>query len=703
MYNKLFCFVAATALLASCSADDFADRNEQTDGPGINFGVTASATDGFSRGGAACSSQSIILKSDNSSDSLAVYVESAPGFLDAKSVSRGAPVTDAGFKAFQVYAFLYRDEAVVAPSLFFEEPVKKENGSWTTETIYYWPTAAESKLAFFGVSPQDAMSDGRYGVRFDQYQIPGNQNDAVITYLTPAAAADQPDLMVASTDKMNGKDTPGFKVPMQFKHILSQVRFEVGAEMQNGVINSITLTNIAKQGYYRHNNPDQPWILDQDGTDDTMDITIDVEKDMSETSAPGTGINTLEQTLMLLPQQLTADNKLIVNFTKADGTVRTMEAPLSGQWAMGGSTVYRINIKPDYTLEFAETEIPALDAHYEKFQITVNSDKLQNGWTLTSNYPNDVFFTTVQTQLQKDGFWIDNKKGNSSLDGMGTQTVYVYVTENVGTGENRDIKLTLTPKGIDNPASVEKSVMQYAPALTADGAIGVEQIFDMNRYPWGFKFDDVKVTYTYPSATDRLSRLLLEGYKWLLFDSNWLAPILGIEKLPSFVKKGSGTTICTFHLSDIQFNEAQSATDGRANTWLLYSYDGFSAINALDSYFSGNANIKKTITPPDASLDNVTNYAAYMVMKNCNKFSEKFETHNNVTITVAVLAEADCVWYLPASGQYDQVGGAVNLTDTYWTSTSDTGYDNAYSYTSGVLNLESRLEERKIVAVRSLR
>lgn len=134
---------------------------------------------------------------------------------------------------------------------------------------------------------------------------------------------------------------------------------------------------------------------------------------------------------MLLPQQLTADNKLIVNFTKADGTIRNMEAPLSGQWAMGGSTVYRINIKPDYTLEFAETETPALDAHYEKFQITVNSDKLQNGWTLTSNYLNDVFFTSVQTQLQKDGFWIDNKKGSSSLDGMGTQTVYVYVTENM--------------------------------------------------------------------------------------------------------------------------------------------------------------------------------------------------------------------------------------------------------------------------------
>lgn len=707
MNNKFFYIVAASAFLAACSADDLTDWNEQPGGPGINFGASAPTSDNVSRGGAAYSSQSIILKSDNSADSLAVYVESNPGFIGERTVSRGTPVTADNFNAFSVSAFYYRDNTVTTPSEFFIETVTRQatGDAWSTETIYYWPTTEGSQLSFLGVSPSDISTNSAYGVTLDATSESGYS----LTYTAPEGAENQPDLMLAVADKQNGHNQTGYKVPMQFRHLLSQVRFEVGTEMQNGTINSITLDGIASQGTYSAaSGTTGAWMLTEGAT---SSYTIDVRAAMSNSTASGTGINRVEQTLMMLPQSLTGAT-LTISFTKEGATEPTvLTAPLSGQWTLGGSTVYRINIKPDYTLEFAEAEIPALDAHYEKFEINVNSDKLPGGWTLTSNYPNDVFFTSQLSEMQKEGYWIDNKKGESSVTGTGKQHFYVYVTENALdangnlTNTDRNIELILTPNGVENAEAVKLPVTQYCPALSADGSLGAERILDPNKYPWGFKFDNVTVTYTYPSATGVLGGLLLGAYKWLIFDSNFLGPLLGITKLPDYVVKGSGTTICTFNLGSIQFNEAQSRTDGRSNSWHLYNYDGYSAVNALDSYFGSNPNIVRTITPEGASFDIVSNYAAFMVLKNCNKFKEEERTQGNTTITVAVLAEADCVWYLPASEQYSLISNVANLTEgtKYWTSTSDTGYDNAYTFTahSTINPPESRMTDYNIVAVRS--
>lgn len=704
MNNKFFYIVAASAFLAACSADDLTDWNEQPGGPGINFGASAPTSDNISRGGAAYSSQSIILKSDNSADSIAVYVESNPGFINERTVSRGAHVTADNFNAFSVSAFYYRDETVAVPTEFFKEKVTRQaGGAWSTETIYYWPTTEGSQLAFLGVSPSDISVNPAYGATLTATSESGYS----LTYTAPSGAENQPDLMLAVAGKQNGHNQTDYKVPMQFKHILSQVRFEVGTEMQNGTINSITLDGIASSGTY--DGAAGAWTLVAGAT---ASYIIDVDAAMSTSTASGTGINRVEQTLMMLPQTLTADSKLTITFTK-DGATEpiVLTATLSGAWALGGSTVYRINIKPDYTLEFAETEIPALDAHYEKFEINVSSDKLPAGWTLTSNYPNDVFFTSQLSEMQKEGYWIDNKKGESSVTGTGNQHFYVYVTENAldASGNlantDRNIELILTPKGVENPEDVKLSVTQYCPALSADGLLGAERILDPNKYPWGFKFDNVKVTYTYPSATSILGGALLGFYRWLIFDSEFLRGWLGISKLPSYVVKGSGTTICTFNLNSIQFNEAQSTTDGKVNSWHLYNYDGYSVVNALDSYFGSNPNIVRTITPEGASFDIVSNYAAFMVLKNCNKFREEEKTQGGNTVTVAVLAEADCVWYLPASEQYTLISNVANLTEgtKYWTSTSDTGYDNAYTFTahSTINPPESRMTEYNVVAVRS--
>lgn len=704
MNNKFFYIVAVAAFLAGCSADDLTDWKEQSGGLGINFGASAPTSDDVSRGGAASSSQSFILKSDNSADSLAVYVESNPGFIAAGTVSRGAPTTDVDFSAFSVSAFYYRDAAADVPSLFFEEEVTRQaGGAWSTGTIYYWPTTEGSQLAFLGVSPSDIASNSFYGVTLDA----GSESGYSLTYTAPDEAESQPDLMVAVAGKQNGHNQTGYRVPMQFSHILSQVSFVVGSEMQDGTINSITLDGIAASGTY--SGADGKWTLVEG---DVRSYTIDINKPMSTDTPPDDGINTVEQTLMMLPQTLSADSRLTVMFTKEGATEPTvLTASLAGTWLMGGSTVYRINIKPDFTLEFAESGIPPLDAHYEKFEINVRSENLPEGWTLTSNYPDDVFFTSELSEMQRAGYWIENKKGKNTVSGVGNQHFYVYVTENALdengnlTNTDRNIELILTPnKDVDSP-DVTLAVTQYCPALSADGSLGAERILDPGKYPWGFKFDNVTVTYTYPSADNFWGLIFLEAYKWLIFDSVYISGWLGITTMPDYVVRGSGTTICTFNLSDIQFNAAQSVDDGRVNSWNLYNYDGYSAVNALDSYFGSNPNIVRTITPEDVSFDIISNYAAFMVLKNCNKFSEGSQQQGDATLSFAVLAETDCVWYLPASGQYSMISNVANLTEgtKYWTSTSDASYDNAYTFTahSTVNSPESRMNEYNVVAVRS--
>lgn len=682
MYNKLFCIVTTLALMTGCTTDELADMNEQSGGPGINFGVTATSADRLSRGGLTSPYQSLTLKSAETADTLAVTVETADYFIEEKHISRGTPIDGVdNLGDFQVYAYYYANESTTTPSLFFEENVSKRDAdTWATGTTYYWPTSGE--LAFFGMSP--AVNDDF--LWFDRYQIPTGENDAVISYIAPTEPEQQPDIVVASTDRMNNSES-GEKVPMAFRHILSQVKFRVGAEMQAGTINSITLTNVVKHGYYHHAADGGAWSLDEAGEDQTCDYMVVLDEAVTEGSN-GIALGAIEETLMMLPQTLGANCELVVKFTPAGSTeARELRASLAGGvWTMGGTTVYNINIEPEYTLKFVEDEIAPLDAHYEKFVVNINSDKLENGWTLTSNYPENVFFTTTQSEMQSQGYWIDNKKGTNSIDGTGNQTVYVYVTENIGDAD-RDIELQLTPKGVNNASTVAKNVTQYCPNWTSDGGIGVERIFDTGSYPWGFKFEVQKVTY---DAITNLGAVLYRG--WV----EYIWPLLEISK-PSFVTYGTGRTVCEFDFSSINFDDAQSLTDGESNTLNMYSYDGISSISQIDRSFNRLPTVTKHIVPENASPDNIENYAAYMVLKKCNKFDELGED-----IKVAILCQDVNLWYLPASGQYEIVNNTVGLNGIYWTSTCrPSDYNSAYIFGNPSDDIDARDQNHKIVAVRN--
>lgn len=689
MYNKLFCIVTTLALMTGCTTDELADMNEQSGGPGINFGVTATSTDRLSRGGLTSTYQSLTLKSAETADTLAVTVETADYFIEEKQISRGTPIDGAeNLDNFQVYAYYYASESTTTPSLFFEENVSKRDAdTWATGTTYYWPTSGE--LAFFGMSPA-VNNDFLW---FDRYQAPAGENDAVISYIAPTEPEQQPDIVVASTGRMNNSES-GEKVPMAFKHILSQVKFRVGAEMQAGTINSITLTNVVKHGYYHHAANGGAWSLDEAGEDQTCNYTVDLDEAVTEGST-GTDLGVTEQTLMMLPQTLGANCELVVEFTPAGSNeTRTLRASLAGgEWTMGGTTVYNINIEPEYKVNFVEESLPtdALDCHFVRHTINVNAEELKGkNWTISSNQSwckfrdqlhgpeNQGFWikspTGYPTEVGNDATWkaeYDKYKtsGSMTMSAIGENIpVYVFLEENIRE-EERNAILTLS---VDGKEVASTTISQSAPTVSGDYLM--ENIEEEKDLPWGFNWDR-KVVY----KTKQVWGTHVIPKLFLILISNSYSGVTGITvDIPLF-----GAATVTVDYSVMKPDESIGSLDGRSNTYSLFKNAGGNIVgfeSQLDGYTSF---FEKT---SEGTLVDNGNYAALSCIKK-NSFDIKVsrsEEKNSQTgeyeyQSVVNVSLDDVKWYLPASGQ----SGAFPTGGNYWSSTPAVDHSTAYMMVGG--------------------
>lgn len=705
MYKKLIFIAAAAMFMSSCTNDDFSEWNEKTDGPGITFGATATDAGKGSRGGSA-SKSCLTLRGDKSADTLSVTVEQSDFFVDDSRVSRGAPTTDNIFSSFQVFAFYYKDNTVTNPTLFFKEIATKDDaGRWNTNPLYYWPTTDESGLAFFAVSPEiNANSSSTNGLSFGSAEDPSGVDQAVISYLAPSAVENQPDLMVASAAKMNNKDT-GAAVPMAFSHILSQVRFKVGTEMQDGTIKSITVTNVRKQGYY--SQAAKSWTLDQDGSDDFQDYTVEFNQETSSSSQEGTMIGNSIQTLMMLPQTLSEQSELVVQFQKkgADTPV-PLKASIAGQeWPMNGSTVYNINIKPDYTLDFVEASLPegAQDCHYLHFPIKVNAANLEGkSWTITSDQP----WCTVRDQLhgpEEEGYWVISPTGYPSgattaekaaydsfkhgtsftFSEEGETQLYIFMEENIN--DARTATLTLSVDGV--PVS-STTVSQSAP-LTS-GNLYMENLEEESPLTWGFNWDR-KVVY----APKGLWGTLLYGIMKYFGDEN--SHFQGVEY------GGFLDFKITIDYTKMAPSSSLNETDGRGNTYTLYTNAGGNAVgldSRLENYVTQGL-FEKTSESGDNGLTDL-NYAALTCIKKnafnvvCKSQSQGSSTEVFSEVSVSL---DDIKWYLPASGQTS----AFPATGDYWTSTPvTTDRTKAYYMIDGnTLGEGARKDTHLVRAVRT--
>ena len=658
-------------LLFSCNNEDFLESgNPEKACDNICFGIS-SDKNVQTRGYAGSDDEGytadrFVLRSDDSADTLCVRAIvsegiNVSGFEGEQALTRATPVgKDNFYNKFHVLAYWSKNGAPV-DQFYMNTNASNVAASvgtgaiWSTEQIYYWP-GADHSFQFYAWAPTDAGG----------LTTPSSPQEKSLAYTVPEAAADQKDIVVATTDEIQGDNNAA--VPLTFKHICTAVRFAVGSQMQPGQIKSVALKGVKNAGTY--DMAADNWSLG----DATVNFSQTLNKETTGTEANGDAITTSEGTFMMLPQTLPAGATVEVVFVNANNEDRTLTASIGNtEWKMGTTVTYKLSITPEYELEFV-SQPEMQDAHYVIYPITIKSgDKLPaGGWTLTSNDAANVTFVEKDKFVNNDvqalvdaGYWLDGYNGTSTLTSTttGKVQVYVFLKENA-TEADRNITLSLKPAAQGNYEAKEFSFTQYCPAW--NNGIGVERIQD-GDYPWGFSWDsNMKSTYNLGRGLGPiLASLYIKIFvNYSYVTSNWGGVFTDFKVTIDFSKVGTLTT-------------ATDLNDGNKNTWELYSFNGMNDASAL------MAQIESWGGKPDKTLPaNPSEFAARAcAMK--NKYSVQTETDiKGNTVYLPVLDQANMVWYLPAQNEAANMND--NLSGDYWTSTAITDPGTtAYKYTAG--------------------
>lgn len=690
-------------LLFSCNNEDYlksGDSEKACDN--ICFGISSDKN--VQTRGYACSDDEgytagcFMLRSDDSADTLCVRAIVSEGInvsgFEGKQVLTRATLVgkDNFYDKFHVLAYWNKNGTPV--NQFYMNTNASNSAAsvgpgaiWSTEQTYYWPGAAHS-FQFYAWAPTDASG----------LTTPSSPQEKSLAYIVPEAAANQKDIVVATTDEIRGDNKAA--VPLAFKHICTAVRFAVGSQMQPGSIKSVALKGVKNAGTY--DMAGGTWSLG--GT--TTDFSQALNKATTGTEANGEAITSPEGTFMMLPQTLPAGATVEVVFTNASGVDRTLSASIAGsEWKMGTTVTYKLSVTPEYELEFSD--IPTkVDAHYDIIPIKIHAKDVEGNWTIASNQ-DWVTIKSALTPYEKDGYWLNatgdysaycssenvkverqktlNKSGNGEVE------LYLFVSENSSTAD-RTVTLTLSKDGRE---AATVNVVQRCPNWQGD--LGWEVIEEDLTLPYGFKWDR-KVTYQ-KSGFGFFSGPIEEWYIKQIFKKQpkgfweWIGSIFSpttVDYVEVYRKNGVVTvTIDYTKMGDIS---AVSTTNGQDNTWKLYSIVGGTSFEG-EQYLTGR---EYTIKSESGSLDGrPKNFAALYAVK-----LNAFDIHKGgegSQIAYAIIPEQkDIKWYLPASEQFS---GSAGLNGQYWSSTAINDNTDAYSW-NGSSQSTPRMDLHKVRAVR---
>lgn len=639
-----------------------------------------------------------MLRSDNSADTLCVRAIVSEGInvssFEGKQVLTRATLVgkDNFYDKFHVLAYWSKNGTPV--NQFYMDTNASNSAAsvgtgaiWSTEQTYYWP-GADHSFQFYAWAPTDASG----------MTTPSSPQEKTLAYIVPKAAANQKDIVVATTDEIRGDNKAA--VPLAFKHICTAVRFAVGSQMQPGSIKSVALKGVKNAGTY--DMAGGTWSFG--GT--TANFSQTLNKETTGTEANGDPITSPEGTFMMLPQTLPAGATVEVVFTNASGVDRTLSASIAGsEWKMGTTVTYKLSVTPEYELEFSD--IPTkVDAHYDIIPIKIHAKDVEGNWTIASNQ-DWVTIKSALTSYEKDGYWLNatgdysaycssenvkverqktlNKSGNGEVE------LYLFVSENSSTAD-RTVTLTLSKDGRE---AATVNVVQRCPNWQGD--LGWEVIEEDLTLPYGFKWDR-KVTYQ-KSGFGFFSGPIEEWYIKQIFKKQpkgfweWIGSIFSpttVDYVEVYRKNGVVTvTIDYTKMGDIS---AVSTTNGQDNTWKLYSIVGGTSFEG-EQYLTGR---EYTIKSESGSLDGrPKNFAALYAVK-----LNAFDIHKGgegSQIAYAIIPEQkDIKWYLPASEQFS---GSAGLNGQYWSSTAINDNTDAYSW-NGSSQSTPRMDLHKVRAVR---
>lgn len=322
------------------------------------------------------------------------------------------------------------------------------------------------------------------------------------------------------------------------------------------------------------------------------------------------------------------------------------------------------------------------DAHYVIYPIDIKAENVSDG-KLTSNV-SWLTLRTDLTDLEKEGYWIEEDKGTQSIDiPDGTTRVYAFLEENIG-NDTREATLYLYQEAYSD--FKDEFVVQQYP-VSWNGDIGCERI-EGETYPWGFLWDD-NMTITYDMTNmNWLGRILANIYlNW--FSSYDYIDTSGLVLLRSV----------TINFNEISaVNVALHDAVGHANTKELYNYNGISEASSLMEQLERWGGVPNRELPL-----NPTEFAARAcAMK--NKYSKKTETNQGQTTELPYLKDENFVWYLPSRQEAPQMkDDIIPLSGDYWTSTAAGDNQTAYKYTAGNSSADQTARRDVNLNVRAVR
>ena len=690
--------IGATLLLGACTDDDF--NNGKYDSDHICFRTENATWGDMADTRAVGNPTDYVLRAAGSRDTLCMKQIVTEGIqLDRARGTRGTQITNASqIQSFGVFA--YTQQGGVNKLYINNEQYTKSGNIFESQNIYYWPGASLT-FDFYTYSPVAAPG----------LTIPNNADTYMMEYVVPTDVSKQQDLMLAKNLGIKGDYNAA--VPLAFTHLLTAVNVVAGEQMVDGTITKIEFTNLVGEGVIdmRDVNPANPTVSPWD--------TQGVSNNTAYTVNPGVVINHQAgqnllgdgNTFLVLPQTLSAEyNKINVDVTASDGTVRHLQADLTGEWKMGTTNTYRLSITPEYELKFDDKEIPVQDAHYVSFTTNVEANNLNGkSWRIeVDGCPGATvqFESEVSTYVKNQGFWLDRKIENGTETGSArggatltkniespTDSVRVFLPENI-TDADREISVNLYYGDGTTPIATKK-VTQKCPVW--DGNTGWEALDDNLQGPWGFD-SKKRVVYVYNHFWLDLTAIFIRYVRQSVEDIvNQYDPDRSYTTYGTYDEDRVilGTVSYPYVAIDYsKFNNlgdnASSSIDGLSNTRQLFGIAGPVYSNAIESALTSLQKIggdklmvNKAQLPnhnfPENVPDNISDVhfesiLSEVLKKNAyNLVTTTTGSGNNQVTTTAPHIEASAIkWYLPANGQFGSMpawSGTGPQPSQIWSST----------------------------------
>lgn len=530
--------LVAGMLGTSCVDEDI--PGIEMSGEGIHFGVSLADNlwKGNSRSLAPDTAIVIHKKISKHSMGLSLTIEDGISSPATEGVaSRGLQYLDNTLNEFKVAAYYFNENTVRD---YFVNANGKNGLLVTdgvnTEITKYWPL--NGTLDFLAISPKDVVDEMPLATTYTP------EDGVAFTYsLDPDAIKTHTDVMAAFTNDINKKDNP-LPVNLSFKHLFAAVQFKLG-KMLFIDINSITVTGV-KGGTISFIRKKEGSGWEYAASKDNESYVISKGNEANQEGidtygmAEGAAITSNEQGTMLfvMPQELTSEAKLIVNYDNylTQETNVTEECPLVNQnvpasmvWEAGKTYAYALNIGDEFNVTIP---VPVnQDAHYVMVPMPYDLGDLISKYKSISNITASVSYinnTASQdviptlklgstdptktaladleglTDLQKQGYWTDKRytaaddgtvsyqngvsvRGNEdgTLSLTNTEgTIVMFLPENTGKTD-RDVVLNIKGEATVNGQTVELTIgkcqfKQLCPSWVAydGGYIGSERIVE---------------------------------------------------------------------------------------------------------------------------------------------------------------------------------------------------------------------------------